>query len=77
MSSLAAAHVELPVMLNEIGSSSKGKGRERRSVISPSEDVDLENMGEPSVVSREAGERDPLLLRNRIMSDDHIEGLRQ
>ncbi|WVR00159.1 hypothetical protein IAU59_007301 [Kwoniella sp. CBS 9459] len=38
---------------------------------------DLELMGIPSVVSREAGERDPLLLRDKIMSDADLEGIRQ
>lgn len=36
---------------------------------------DIELVSQPSVVSREAGERDPLLLRERIMSDDQISGL--
>jgi hypothetical protein len=75
MSHMAAAHVELPVMLSAIGSSSKnkGKGKERAK----EEEVDLENMTSPDVVGREAGERDPLSLRKRMMSDDAIEGLRQ
>jgi len=38
---------------------------------------DLELMSMPSVVGRESGERDPLLLRGSIMSDEAIKGLRQ
>lgn len=38
---------------------------------------DLELMSMPSVVGRESGERDPLLLRGSIMSDDTIKGLKQ
>jgi hypothetical protein len=38
---------------------------------------DLELMSMPSVVGRESGERDPLLLRDSIMSDEAIKGLRQ
>ncbi|OCF38084.1 cation diffusion facilitator 1 [Kwoniella heveanensis CBS 569] len=38
---------------------------------------DLELMGIPSVISREAGERDPLLLRDKIISEADIEGIRQ
>jgi hypothetical protein len=38
---------------------------------------DLELMTMPSVVGRESGERDPLLLRGSIMSDDTIKGLKQ
>ncbi|OCF77336.1 cation diffusion facilitator 1 [Kwoniella mangroviensis CBS 8886] len=38
---------------------------------------DLELMGITSVVSREAGERDPLLLRDKLISDAHLEEIRQ
>lgn len=78
MAHLAAAHVELPIMLSEIGSGSKGKSR-APDVNSPQSDreTDLEYMGMHSVVGREAGERDPLLLRDKVISDDAIEGLRQ
>ena len=38
---------------------------------------DLELMTMPSVVGRESGERDPLLLRGSIMSDEAIKGLKQ
>jgi hypothetical protein len=38
---------------------------------------DLELMSMPSVLGRESGERDPLLLRGSIMSDEAIKGLRQ
>jgi hypothetical protein len=38
---------------------------------------DLELMSMPSVVGRESGERDPLLLRGSIMSDETIKGLKQ
>lgn len=38
---------------------------------------DLELMNMPSVVGRESGERDPLLLRDKIMSGEAIDGLKQ
>ena len=38
---------------------------------------DLELMTMPSVVGRESGERDPLLLRDKIMSGEAIDGLKQ
>jgi hypothetical protein len=38
---------------------------------------DLELMTVPSVVGREAGERDPLSLRSKIVSDEDIDGLRK
>ncbi|WVQ66958.1 uncharacterized protein L199_005149 [Kwoniella botswanensis] len=38
---------------------------------------DLELMGITSVISREAGERDPLLLRDKLISDAHLEEIRQ
>ncbi|RSH91851.1 hypothetical protein EHS25_009221 [Saitozyma podzolica] len=38
---------------------------------------DLELMAVPSVVGREAGERDPLSLRSKIMSEEDIDGLRK
>lgn len=37
---------------------------------------DIELMSIQSVRSREAGERDPLLLRSKIKTDDEIQGLR-
>lgn len=40
-------------------------------------DDDLELMTMPSVVGRESGERDPLLLRDKIVSDEAIKGLKQ
>lgn len=75
MSHMEAAHVELPIMLSELGSSSKDKGKGKERSIEDA--ADLEHMASPGVVSREAGERDPLSLRKRMMSDDAIEGLRQ
>lgn len=42
----------------------------------PRPSLDIELMAIPSVVSREAGERDPLLLRERIKPDKELEGLR-
>lgn len=39
------------------------------------EDIELNTI--PSVVSREAGERDPLLLRSKIVSDQTLDGLKQ
>lgn len=43
------------------------------AIASSSNDVEL--VSYPNVVSREAGERDPLLLRERIVPDDQITGL--
>lgn len=40
-------------------------------------DDDLELMSIPSVVSREAGERDPLLLREKIKTDGEITSIRK
>ncbi|EJT48105.1 hypothetical protein A1Q2_06227 [Trichosporon asahii var. asahii CBS 8904] len=44
-------------------------------VLSP--DVDLELMNMDTVVSREAGESDPLLLRQKVKSAAEIDGLRK
>lgn len=88
MSHLSAAHVELPVILSELGSSSKQRAkstsRSRKSdestttVSSPtSPAVDETLIRNQSVVSREAGERDPLALRQRLISDEAINGLKQ
>ncbi|WWC91730.1 uncharacterized protein L201_006677 [Kwoniella dendrophila CBS 6074] len=38
---------------------------------------DLELMNIPSVLSREAGEKDPLLLRGKVISDAHLDEIRQ
>lgn len=38
---------------------------------------DIELMSIPSVVGREAGEKDPLLLRSRLMSEGDLDGLKQ
>lgn len=38
---------------------------------------DIELMTMPSVVGRESGERDPLLLRDKIMSGEAISGIKQ
>jgi hypothetical protein len=40
-------------------------------------DQDLELMNISSVVGREAGERDPLLLRSKIIPDTELDGIRQ
>lgn len=58
------------------------QSRGARSILSGSgrplgSNDDLELMSMPSVVGREAGERDPLLLRDKIVSDDAIDGLKQ
>lgn len=42
--------------------------------LRPSADIEL--MTVPSVLGRESGERDPLLLRDKIMSDAELEKLR-
>lgn len=38
---------------------------------------DIELVPIPSVIGREAGERDPLLLRSKIVSDEAIDGLKK
>lgn len=70
----AAATVELPTILSELGSSNNEAGPSTQR--SPKTD-DLELMTMPSVIGREAGERDPLLLRQKIILDQEIDGLRQ
>ncbi|WWC64549.1 uncharacterized protein I303_107159 [Kwoniella dejecticola CBS 10117] len=49
--------------------------RERSSLGERPDDLEL--MGIPSVVSREAGEKDPLLLRDKVVSDAALEEIRQ
>ncbi|KAL7418424.1 hypothetical protein Q5752_006882 [Cryptotrichosporon argae] len=86
----AAANIELPVLLSELsrpGSRSSRRSRGShpesarasapvpRGTPSPPNDIELNDV--PSVVGREAGERDPLLLRTKIMSDDAIEGIKK
>lgn len=44
-------------------------------VLSP--DIDLELMNMDTVVSREAGESDPLLLRQKVKTAEEIDGLRK
>jgi len=39
------------------------------------EDIELNDIA--GVVSREAGERDPLLLRSKIISDSTLDGLKE
>jgi hypothetical protein len=39
------------------------------------EDIELNDI--TGVVSREAGERDPLLLRSKIVSDSALDGLKE
>ncbi|WVR07653.1 hypothetical protein IAU60_004695 [Kwoniella sp. DSM 27419] len=64
----------------------KGKGKNTEDQVSTGRSApptigdgpdDLELMGVPSVVGREAGERDPLLLRDRLISDADLEGIRK
>jgi hypothetical protein len=38
---------------------------------------DIELMRLDTVISREAGERDPLLLRDKVISEEALEGLRK
>jgi hypothetical protein len=46
--------------------------------VSPADELDdIELNTIPSVMSREAGERDPLLLRSKIVSDTDLDGLKQ
>ena len=71
-------------MLHELGKSPsrisrtmKRGSHSRSSITSLHEEEDIELMTLPEVVGGEAGERDPLLLRNKIVSDEDINGLRQ
>jgi hypothetical protein len=59
--------------------SSLGPSQSSYDQISPSVGMsdDLELMNIPSVVSRESGERDPLLLRDKLVSEQEIDGLKQ
>ena len=49
---------------NEIEMSSDGRG-------------DIEGMSNATVIGREAGERDPLALRSKIVAEQDIDGLKQ
>jgi hypothetical protein len=84
---LAAANIELPTLLSELHHSSsasklksKGKAKEAPSstenATQPKHE-DIELMSLPAVIGREAGERDPLSLRSKIISDDQLDGIRQ
>ena len=75
----AAAVVELPVIQDEFGAGPSSPRPGKSLSTSPTLGVsgDIELMDLPSVVGREAGERDPLLLRSKIMSDETIEGIKQ
>ena len=78
-SHMAAASIELPQILSTVRSDrmtarrSSAHGADIRA--SPDSDVELVSM--QGVVSREAGERDPLLLRTKIMKEDDLKGLKQ
>jgi len=73
VSHTAAATVESPGLNAELHSSTNAGPSTQRS---PKTD-DLELMTLPSVIGREAGERDPLLLRSRLIPKQEINGLRQ
>jgi len=85
---LSAANIELPAILSELhkttSSKSRSKGKSKDNVPndnSPSgadngQLKDIELMDIPAVVGREAGERDPLELRSKIITDDQLDGLR-
>ncbi len=73
----ASATIELPVILSELGNKYEpGPSSPRSPQRSPKAD-DVENIGSPCVIGREAGERDPLLFRSKVVSDDEIDGFRQ
>ena len=64
--------------LHRPGSTSQAVGLSRSNTAGESiGQDDLELMSMPSVVGRESGERDPLLLRESIISEEAIKGLRQ
>lgn len=78
----AAATVELPVLEQQFANHQHqqheaGPSRTLDLNPGPNGTDDLELMSIPSVVGREAGERDPLLLRDKIISDDAIDGLKR
>ena len=82
-SHLAAAATELPVIETEVANIGQSQS-EISNHAGPSGSPkygngtkDIELMDMDAVVGREAGERDPLLLRERMVDDDQIEGLRQ
>lgn len=87
-----AAHIDFPVTLHELRRTStpssgtqsashlasiSGAGPSSGHVASVDHDEDLERITTASVVGREAGERDPLLLRERIVSEDAIDGFKR
>lgn len=65
------SRIQTPGLAHSTSAFSGGAGRPLGS------HDDLELMSLPSVVGRESGERDPLLLRDRIISDEAIKGLKQ
>ena len=74
---LSAAVVELPTLLSELSpSKSRSSLRKgKRGAEGGPEDIELNN--DPSVVGREAGETDPLQLRDKIVPDEDITSLKQ
>jgi hypothetical protein len=67
---------------SKIAGPSSGDRAEPSTGLSPAGSVagggdDLEHATSPGVIGREAGERDPLLLRERMVSEEQIDGLRQ
>ena len=79
MSRLAAAQVEELTVEREIGPSRpvRRQSQNLQRSVEPSLNGDVELMSLPSVIGREAGERDPLLLRQKVKSEKEIEGFRQ
>lgn len=87
------SHVQLPVLLSDLHRSSASTSRPSGSGhpggrspdharVSPAAslsggDDDIENVTSASVVGREAGERDPLLLRDRMISEEQIDSLKR
>jgi hypothetical protein len=70
----SAPVVELSPVLSELRTDTHSPTAGPSSSVSPD---DIELMRVPSVVGREAGERDPLLLRSKIISDADLDGLRR
>jgi hypothetical protein len=65
---LAAAGIEEPILEHELSSGPSH---------STTSNGDIELMSNPTVISREAGDRDPLLLRKKVVPDGDIDGLKQ
>ena len=74
-SGVAAALVELPVILSNVSNIQVHDAGP--STLHTTSSRDPEIMSSPTVVGREAGERDPFALRSKVKTDDELNGLRQ